>query len=435
MAKWYPILTAVWRRRLGSKSTGRHGPLTGEEIRTLTAGVTRLSRGFTGNRRLVGEDYLSDPALLGAYLLFYWPVSYAQARTVFNDLERRGTLMKGFALDIGSGPAPLSFALFDAGFDRVHAFEKIPLAVEIARELARAAGIGSERFETTVWEATGTGRFSSKRTFDIEKGTVQLAAFGHMINELGPVSKSDGSAPASTLDIRARLLADFSELLDPGGTVTIIEPALKPVTRNLLALRDLLADGGVPIKAPCFFNGPCPAFALPDQTCHGQVNWTMPDTLRRLSEAAHIDKEQLAMAWLATGPVKMAPVSDSQPDTPPHGRIGYPLKARSASPDSQDASLPWRVVSEAMLNKAGRTRFMICGREGRISLSLKRGDLVRIAELRASSPGADPAGIGTAKTTEKLFFSLSRGAVIEITNPELRENGLGIVPDSRLNRL
>jgi hypothetical protein len=44
---------------------------------------------------------MDDPRLLGAYLLFYWPVSYAQARSVLGELERRPREV----LDLGSGRA------------------------------------------------------------------------------------------------------------------------------------------------------------------------------------------------------------------------------------------------------------------------------------------------------------------------------------------
>ena len=55
----------------------------------MAAAVERLSRGFTRERELAGARYLDDERLLGAYLLFYWPVSYLQARGVLSELPRR----------------------------------------------------------------------------------------------------------------------------------------------------------------------------------------------------------------------------------------------------------------------------------------------------------------------------------------------------------
>jgi len=54
---------------------------------------------------------MDDPLLLGAYLLFYWPISYAQARVVLGELVARPRCV----LDLGSGPGPFAFAALDAG--------------------------------------------------------------------------------------------------------------------------------------------------------------------------------------------------------------------------------------------------------------------------------------------------------------------------------
>ena len=77
-------MLAVWRR--GRRKTG--GPadhLAPHELKEIAAGVRKLSHGLTRERELAGARYMDDPALLGAYLLFYWPVSYAQARSVFGE--------------------------------------------------------------------------------------------------------------------------------------------------------------------------------------------------------------------------------------------------------------------------------------------------------------------------------------------------------------
>ena len=65
------------------------GLLAPDELREVAAGVARLSRGLTRERELAGARYLDDERLLGAYLLFYWPVSYLQARGTISELPRR----------------------------------------------------------------------------------------------------------------------------------------------------------------------------------------------------------------------------------------------------------------------------------------------------------------------------------------------------------
>ena len=87
LARWMPRLVAVWRRHRRLPE----GPpaLVGRELKEVAQGIRTLSAGLTRDRALVGGRYLDDPKLLGAYLLFYWPVSYAQARSVLGELARR----------------------------------------------------------------------------------------------------------------------------------------------------------------------------------------------------------------------------------------------------------------------------------------------------------------------------------------------------------
>src|SRR5947207_1552506 len=104
-----PLLLAAWRRLRGLRVDAA-APLSAEERRDVIAGAQRLSRGLTRQRELAGARYFEDPQLLGAYLLLYWPVSYAQARSVLGELGTVG----GDVLDIGSGPGPLALAALDA---------------------------------------------------------------------------------------------------------------------------------------------------------------------------------------------------------------------------------------------------------------------------------------------------------------------------------
>src|SRR6266850_6616637 len=98
---WVPRLVAAWRRLRGG-SDGGEAALTAAERRDVVEGAQRLSRGLTRERELAGVRYFEDPQLLGAYLLLYWPVSYAQARSILGELGP----VAGAALDVGSGPGP-----------------------------------------------------------------------------------------------------------------------------------------------------------------------------------------------------------------------------------------------------------------------------------------------------------------------------------------
>ena len=128
----------------------------------MARGVERLSTGLTRERALAGDRYLEDARLLGAYLLYYWPTSYLQARGVFSELPRS----PGAVLDLGSGPAPVAFAAFDAGASEVLAADRSARALAAARALSAEAG---EPVATRPWDPTRPGalaQVAAGRTFD-----------------------------------------------------------------------------------------------------------------------------------------------------------------------------------------------------------------------------------------------------------------------------
>src|SRR5215813_8372881 len=159
-----PRLVAVWRRHRRLPE----GPptLVGRELKEVAQGIRTLSAGLTRDRALVGGRYLDDPKLLGAYLLFYWPVSYAQARAVLGEVPRRPRS----ALDLGSGPGPVAFAALDAGASEVTAADRSAPALTLARALAAEA---EEPLATRAWSG-GT----------LPDGRFDVILLGHLLNEL-----------------------------------------------------------------------------------------------------------------------------------------------------------------------------------------------------------------------------------------------------------
>src|SRR5438067_3085011 len=142
LERWMKRLVTVWRN---ARRREDEGPLTPHEIKELGAGVRQLSLGLTRERSLAGARYMDDPKLLGAYLLFYWPVSYAQGRQVLGELPNRPRS----ALDLGSGPGPVAFAAMDAGAAEVTCADRSKPALALARELATEAG---EALATREWD-------------------------------------------------------------------------------------------------------------------------------------------------------------------------------------------------------------------------------------------------------------------------------------------
>lgn len=352
LSRWMPTLLDVWRE----VRAGGHGPvdrlLPGEQ-REVAAGVRRLSRGLTGARALAGSRYMDDPALLGAYLLFYWPISYAQARHALRALTSRPRS----ALDLGSGPGPMAFAALDAGAREVTAADRSAPALELACKLAAARG---EPLSVRVWRAANQ---------PLPEGSFDLVAGSHLLNELW-IGQPDALAR------RAGLIERAFERLAPGGRALILEPALRETSRDMLGVRDLLLARGIAPLSPCLYRGACPALVKESDWCHAEVPWEPPRLVADLARAAGLHKESLKMTALLFGREAEAPALPGE------------------------ANL-FRIVSEPLASK-GRQRFMGCGPRGRVGLSLQtkhlsasnrrfarlqRGDLVRIEGYEEKGDG------------------------------------------------
>jgi SAM-dependent methyltransferase len=354
LERWLASLLAVWR-----DGPGPADGLTTPEVDRVASGVRELSRGLTGGRALAGERYLARSDLLGAYLLYYWPVSFAQTLWA---LKQAAVAPGARALDLGSGPGPGAFALLEAGWKHVTAADRSAEALETARRLATRS---RQALDTVVWEEGSP----------VPRGPWNLILAGHLLNEIG------GGEPGR-IERRAALMDSLAAELAPGGRILVIEPASHGPNADALALRDRLIGGGWSVSGPCFFQGACPALAA-GAACHDVLNWKVPHLVAQTARRAGIDKRALPFTWLSFRP---------------------------ASVETPDPALV-RVVSEPMLNKAGRRRVVVCGAQGRFSLS---------------APGA---------YRSPTWTSLKRGDALRVEQPEQREGGWGIGPSTRVGRV
>ena len=195
LARWMPRLVAVWRRH--RKLPPGPPTLVGRELKEVGQGIRTLSTGLTRDRALVGARYLDDPRLLGAYLLFYWPVSYAQARAVLGELPRRPRAV----LDLGSGPGPVAFAALDAGASEVTAADRSAPALTLARALAAEA---EEPLATPCLERRCAPRRNVRRHHSRARAErARARAFGAR-RAGGVAGAGRGAAPARRLSGGAR---------------------------------------------------------------------------------------------------------------------------------------------------------------------------------------------------------------------------------------
>ena len=367
LQRWIPGLLSTWRGLRREASRGPRPPsdrLLPDELREVASAVQRLSLGLTRDRKLAGARYLEDDRLLGAYLLFYWPVSYLQARGVLSELPRRPRS----ALDLGSGPGPVAFAALDAGAAEVVAADRSARALSAARRLATEMG---EPLATREWDPQRRGDLAGL----VGGRKLDLVTMGHVVNEL---FQGEGAAAK-----RAGLIEQALDLLAPGGSLVVIEPALRETSRALLEVRDLLVARGVAVRAPCLFRGACPALVRPTDWCHAERPVDPPPLVDEIGRRAGLRKEAVKMSYLV-----LAPKGEGFREPPP--------------------GLVFRIVSEPLPSK-GRLRYMGCGPEGRKGLALQEKDVTQ---------------------RNRAFEHLLRGDVVEITSVEPRGDGLRLSQES-----
>lgn len=365
-----PDLLLSWRGT--ARSANSPESLTVDEYSRAGAALFALQRGLTGDRRLAGRGdatgYMDSADLLGAYLLYYWPVSYLE---VFLSLSF-ARLRAPRVLDLGSGPGPATAAFFDAaGAAEAFLVDGSDRALELAAELL-PPGARTEFLKADL-----------EREALPELGRFDAAVASHLLNELW-------KGRADRLDRRLDFLASLALRLAPGGFVLAVEPATLAAGRDLLSLRDGLAERGWRIVAPCPASGPCPMLAAGEgRNCHGEAPWVPPEPVAGLAARAGLDRTSVKWTFFIA--------------VPPDGQGKRETRADRVPATGTQVS--GRVVSEGLLNKAGRLRYSLCTGEGLVSLSAK-----------ADSPLAAKLG----------FQGLRRYDSVSLTDGERRDSGFGL---------
>ncbi len=334
--------------------------LSTKDIREIALRVEELSKGLTRERNLIGSRYMNDTQNRTAYLIYFWQISYIQARIALEQLSFKPQ----HALDLGCGPGPVSMALADCGADVVAA-DYSKDALTMARDIAQFA---HKNIRFISWDAIKN---------PLPEGRYDCITISHLLNELWETS--------ARVELRADLIDTAGELLTPNGRLIIIEPALLATSRETLQMRDELTKRGWFIQYPCPGEYPCPALNAETGMCHTAFSYEKTPLLESIIRNTSFKKEFITMTLLIIG---RHPI----PHTPAHVRV----------------------VSEIMTTKNGRYRIILCGNGKRISLSV--------------------AHTATPSLLEQ-FRSLSRGDLIAIHNAEMRENGMGLIENSLIEKI
>jgi Mitochondrial small ribosomal subunit Rsm22 len=341
------------------------------EVSRAALAVATLHDGLIGERTLARSATYADREHLGAYLLWWWPQSYAKVRAAWELARiRRNAPLR--VLDVGSGPAPGALALLDAAGGEATAIDASALA------LAEASGLSEGMRLQTIRADVARGLPRNLGTFD-----VVVAA--NMLSELGERERD------ALLDLLP---------LGPGGVALFVEPALRLTGRALLAFRDRALVRGYRAVAPCLTQKPCPALASPRDWCTAARWWEPPRHVVQLADATGLRADE----ELSYAPLVLARSAGA----PQGGGEG----SDAAGGDSAPHGDRWRVVGFAPPEK-GKKRLWVCNDAGRVPLvrldrdrspanaaldDLERGDLVRASGVE---PRGDGLRVGAATSVER----------------------------------
>ena len=355
---------------------------------SLVDDVARLSRLLTRERAALPRAYLRDQGLRKAYLAYFLPPNLAKIQVPLRELclHPANLLAKERlqVLDLGTGPGTAVLGIREFFRQRgsrqrleFTAVDQVGENLKEAEALFREAGGGADSSTSLTTVRSGIEAIAER-----SGGPFDIIVLSNVLNEMF-LRETDRIRKRSELvrNIMERLLAT-------NGSCIIIDPALQETSRELLMVRDGIADGGSHVYAPCLVQGHCPALVNPKDWCHEDRHWDPPDVVRELDEATGLRKDSLKFSYLIL---------------------------RNDSRSLADACGPgsYRVVSEPLASK-GKLEFYFCGKEGR-----------RLATRldKDASPANGP------------FSQLQRGDVVRVEGMVIEERRFRVTKESLVKQL
>lgn len=328
-----PVEEALWIAARDLLPAGALAPAA------LRDAVVDRSRRYTSDRALLHLPPADADADLGARALFFTVADAAKPLVPMAELARAGLLPRAsplHILDLGAGcggwghslgsPLVDTLGLFDASDHFVvRAIDRDRRALQIYEAAARALP-WRHRIQLTLVHGDA---------MRADPGPpADLVVASGLLNEL-----DDEAA----FELVRRMLGRIA----PGGSVIVIEPALRDTARALHRIRDRVLDGRLAhVFAPCVRQGPCPALLHPDDWCHEDRPVELPPRAAELGAATGLRRHGMKFAYLV---LRDDPEPLVEPPPPPRRAL--------------------RVVSRLESTK-GKLELIGCGEQGWVDVRL-----------------------------------------------------------------
>ncbi len=274
----------------------------------LYQAIQDLSHLFTRERQALPADYLETSEFAAAYLSYFLPVNAAKIQVLLDELpiqrDLAGRSDEPFAvLDLGSGPGTAALAVLDWMVQRFG--KNAPLGL-LSVDRSEAALNDSARLWERYCHEAGAGQAVMKtHRGDLEMlprsalekviqagAPYDLIVIANCLNELycgsgDPISR------------RAELIGALLPFLQPHGSMMLVEPALRQVSRDLHRVRDqLVLSKQCTVYSPCLHEQACPALVREDDWCHEERAWQPPIAIQEIDETVGFIKDALKFSYL-----------------------------------------------------------------------------------------------------------------------------------------
>ncbi len=270
--------------------------------------VADLSRLFTKDRAALNTGYLDHAAHAEAYLRYFLPVNLCKIRRLLDEMpqgwpdQASGRPIR--ILDVGSGPGAGVLAAFD--WFHQHWPERIRelsvVAIDVSAEALKQARLlwdvycresGATGGQLIAYEGSleRSSNGSWLKSVD-QQAPYDLIIMANCLNELF-------SRTANPIESRVELVTQLLARLTPTGTLMIVEPALRDISRALHQVRDrLIQEKRCTIYSPCLHENSCPALVNPFDWCHEERGWEPPLGIQKIDEAVGFIKDALKFSYL-----------------------------------------------------------------------------------------------------------------------------------------
>ena len=274
----------------------------------LFEAVQELSLRFTRERQSLPSEYLDDPRFAAAYLSYFLPVNVSKVQVLLDELpletdlagQTDGTYS---VLDLGSGPGTAGLAVLDWMVQRKGKDAKVSV-VSVDRS-QRTVADSVSLWDSYCREAGVTRATLKSHVGDLE--SIRRGAVGNVIREGSPYDVviianclnelfGDSADPISR---RTELVESLFPLLQSHGSLMIIEPALRQISRELHQVRDHLLQSKIcTVYSPCLHERACPALVHPDDWCHEERPWQPPAAIQVIDREVGFIKDALKFSYL-----------------------------------------------------------------------------------------------------------------------------------------